>query len=135
MFNTTSWKEKAGLMALGSFFTIIGLMLSPITAEQDKFGEIECESLKVNGSINCKDMIDSKNIRVDGRIISGSIHQRDGPDDTFILGNGIQIVDGQRMGAPLMTITKSEIFLMSDLKTSATYDINGYRHEAKGGKK
>ncbi|MDE0187015.1 MAG: hypothetical protein OXP71_16360 [Candidatus Poribacteria bacterium] len=48
MLNTTSWKEKAGLMALGSFFTIVGLMLSPITAEQDKFGGIECELLLID---------------------------------------------------------------------------------------
>lgn len=51
MSNKTNWAEKACLMALGSIFTIIGLMLSPITAQQDKdnkFGHIECASLSIN---------------------------------------------------------------------------------------
>ena len=126
MFSTTTWKQKLGLMALGSVFTIIGMLLSPITAQQDKFGDVECENLKVNGSINCKDMIDSKNMRVDGRIISGSIHLTDGPNDTFVLGGEILIVDGQRMGAPLMTISNTEMAINSGVKTQATYDINGY---------
>ena len=50
MFNTGSWKQKAGLMALGSVFTIIGMlfaigMLPSVTAQRDKFGEIECTKL------------------------------------------------------------------------------------------
>ena len=46
MINMTNWKQKLGLMALGSVFTIIGMLLSPITAQQDKkFRDIECETL------------------------------------------------------------------------------------------
>ena len=52
MFNTGSWKQKAGLMALGSVFTIIGMlfaigMLPSVTAQRDKFGDIECTGLTV----------------------------------------------------------------------------------------
>ncbi len=47
----TTWKQKAGLMALGSIFTIIGMLLSPITAQQDKFGDIECTSLKIGSGL------------------------------------------------------------------------------------
>ena len=47
MFNTGSWKQKAGLMALGSIFTIVGMMFSPVTAQKDKFGKIECTELTV----------------------------------------------------------------------------------------
>lgn len=49
MFSTTTWKQKAGLMALGSIFTIIGMLLSPISAQKDKLGEIECEFLTTKG--------------------------------------------------------------------------------------
>ena len=50
MFNTGNWKQKAGLMALGSVFTIIGIlfaigMLPSVTAQRDKFQEIECTKL------------------------------------------------------------------------------------------
>ena len=39
MFNTGNWKQKAGLMALGSVFTIIGMlfaigMLPSVTAQK-----------------------------------------------------------------------------------------------------
>ena len=52
MFNTVNWKQKAGFMALGSVFTIIGVlftigMLPSVTAERDKFGDIECTGLRV----------------------------------------------------------------------------------------
>lgn len=53
MFNTGNWKHKAGLMALGSIFTIIGMLfaigfLPSVTAQRDKFGDIECTSLSVD---------------------------------------------------------------------------------------
>lgn len=47
MFSTQNWKQALGLMALGSFFTIIGLLLSPVTAQRDNFNEIECTKLTV----------------------------------------------------------------------------------------
>ena len=59
MFNTGSWKQKAGLMALGSVFTIIGMMfaigmLPSVTAQRDKFGDIECTKLTLVDSLTGK---------------------------------------------------------------------------------
>ena len=47
MFRIQNWKQALGLMALGSVFTIIGMLLSPVTVHRDKFGVIECTQLKV----------------------------------------------------------------------------------------
>ena len=52
MLNVGNWKQKAGLMALGSVFTIIGMqftigLLPSVTAQRDTFGDIECTSLTV----------------------------------------------------------------------------------------
>lgn len=48
MFRIQNWKQALGFMALGSVFTIVGLVLSPVTAQQrGNFGEIECTGLKV----------------------------------------------------------------------------------------
>lgn len=47
MFRIQNWKQALGLMALGSFFTIIGLLLSPVTAQKDKFDTIQCKRLEV----------------------------------------------------------------------------------------
>lgn len=47
LINMTTSKQKTGLMALGSIFTIIGMLLSPITAQQDEFGEITVTKLSV----------------------------------------------------------------------------------------
>ena len=59
MFNTGSWKQKAGLMALGSVFTIIGMlfafgMLPSVTAQRNKFQEIECTKLTLIDSVTGK---------------------------------------------------------------------------------
>ena len=50
MFSTSKWKQRAGLTALGSIFTIIGMFfaiefLPSVTAQKDKFPDIECTSL------------------------------------------------------------------------------------------
>ena len=51
MFQIQNWKAKlayAGFGCLfGSFCTIIGMLASPVTAQRDKFGEIECTKLTV----------------------------------------------------------------------------------------
>ena len=47
MFRIQNWKQALGLMALGSVFTVIGMILSPVTAQRDKFGEIECTKLTI----------------------------------------------------------------------------------------
>lgn len=47
MFRIQNWTQALGLMALGSLFTIIGMLLSPVSAQRDKFEEIECTTLRV----------------------------------------------------------------------------------------
>lgn len=53
MFTLQNLKTKLVYIGFGSFFgclcTIIGMLLSPVTAQRDKFGEIECTSLTVKG--------------------------------------------------------------------------------------
>ena len=51
MFKVQNWKVKlvyAGFGCLfGSLCTIMGMLASPVTAQRDKFGEIECTRLVV----------------------------------------------------------------------------------------
>ena len=51
MFSNQNWRVKlacAGFGCLfGSFCTIMGMLASPVTAQRDKFGDIECSSLTV----------------------------------------------------------------------------------------
>ncbi len=47
MFRIQNWKQALGLMALGSVFTFVGMLLSPVTAQRDKYGEIECTKLTI----------------------------------------------------------------------------------------
>ncbi len=51
MFKVQNWKVKlvyAGFGCLfGSLYTIMGMLASPVTAQRDKFDEIECRSLTV----------------------------------------------------------------------------------------
>ena len=44
-----NWKAALACSALGSFFTILGMLVSPLEADRDKFGEIECTKLTVVG--------------------------------------------------------------------------------------
>ena len=51
MLTLQNWKSKLVYIGFGSFFgclcTIIGMLASPVTAQKDKFGEIECTGLPV----------------------------------------------------------------------------------------
>lgn len=51
MFTLQNWKVKLAYAAFGCLFgsicTIMGLLASPVTAQRDKFGDIECSSLRV----------------------------------------------------------------------------------------
>ena len=38
----TNWKNSLACASFGSIFTIFGMIFSPIDAQRDKFGEIEC---------------------------------------------------------------------------------------------
>ena len=70
MLRIQNWKQALGLMSLGSSFTIIGLLLPPVTAHRDEFGAIECTKLTV--------VDDHGNIRVvikpDGGFGGGNVH-------------------------------------------------------------
>ena len=51
MLTLQNWKSKLVYIGFGSFFgclcTIIGMLASPVTAQRDKFGHIECARLTV----------------------------------------------------------------------------------------
>lgn len=51
MLTLQNWKSKLVYIGFGSFFgclcTIMGMLASPVTAQKDKFGEIECTGLTV----------------------------------------------------------------------------------------
>ena len=50
MFSFQNWQQKLAFAGFACLFTIIGMLLSPVTAQRDKFGDIECTSLKVVGA-------------------------------------------------------------------------------------
>ena len=50
MFSFQNWQQKLVFAGFACLFTIIGMLLSPVTAQRDKFGDIECTSLKVVGA-------------------------------------------------------------------------------------
>lgn len=47
MFSMRHGRIKLVYAGLGSLFTIIGIMLPPVTAQLDRFVEIECSELRV----------------------------------------------------------------------------------------
>lgn len=53
MFTFQNWKVKLAYAGFGCLFgslcTIMGMLASPVTAQRDKFGEIECTKLTVLG--------------------------------------------------------------------------------------
>ena len=52
MFRIQNWKQAFGLMALGSMFTILGMLLSSVAAQRDKFDTIQCRRIEV---VNARD--------------------------------------------------------------------------------
>ena len=47
MFSREHWQIKLVYASFGALLLFIGMLLSPVTAQRDKFGEIECRSLTV----------------------------------------------------------------------------------------
>lgn len=47
MFNSQHWQIKLVYAGFGGFLMLIGMLLSPVTAQRDKFGHIECTSLTI----------------------------------------------------------------------------------------
>ncbi|MDE0184019.1 MAG: hypothetical protein OXP71_01030 [Candidatus Poribacteria bacterium] len=119
MFRIQNWKRALGLIALGSVFTIIGMSLSPVTAQRDKFGDIECTRLTVvdaTGKIRVAiGIIDS-----DGYV---KVNGKDGKSATLSIsehGGRVQI-SGKGEGAAVMSINEYGNGALS------TWDKNGYR--------
>ena len=47
MFSREHWQIKLVYSGFGALLLFIGMLLSPVTAQRDKFGEIECRRLTV----------------------------------------------------------------------------------------
>ena len=47
MFSTEHWQIKFAYAGFGALLLFIGMLLSPVTAQRDRFGEIECTKLRV----------------------------------------------------------------------------------------
>ena len=47
MFNSNNWQFKLVYTGFGGFLMLIGMLLSPVTAQREKFGEIVCTKLSV----------------------------------------------------------------------------------------
>ena len=47
MFSKEHWQIKLVYAGFGALLLFIGMLLSPVTAQRDKFGEIECTRLTV----------------------------------------------------------------------------------------
>ena len=47
MFSREHWQIKLVYASFGALILFIGMLLSPVTAQRDKFGEIECRRLTV----------------------------------------------------------------------------------------
>ena len=46
MFSRQDWQNKLVYAGFGALLLFIGLLLSPATAQRDRFGEIECAKLR-----------------------------------------------------------------------------------------
>ena len=93
MFSTGGWKQKAGLMALGSIFTIIGMlfaigMLPSVTAQRDKFDTIQCSRLVVVNAAGINEVILDGNEHGGAVVVSGK-------DGEPMVGLGITEHGGQ----------------------------------------
>lgn len=47
MFNSNNWQVKLVYAGFGGFLMLVGMVLSPVTAQREKFGEIVCTKLSV----------------------------------------------------------------------------------------
>ncbi len=47
MFSREHWQIKLAYAGFGALLLFMGMLLSPVTAQRDRFGEIECSKLRV----------------------------------------------------------------------------------------
>ncbi len=85
--SVSDWKSKLGYMLFGLFCAMVGgMVLSPVTANRDKFGDIECTSLTVTHPVAGKATIE---LTLNG--LGGEINITDfkGNRQIHLLGTGI----------------------------------------------
>ena len=75
MFSKEHWQIKLVYAGFGALLLFMGMLLSPVTAQRDKFGEIECTSLTVVDPKTGKSGV-SLRVDEDGGFISA--HGKDG---------------------------------------------------------
>lgn len=61
MFNSQHWKIKLAYATFGLLCAVIGMLLSPVTAQRDKFQEIECTKLTLIDAITGEVTAELKN--------------------------------------------------------------------------
>ena len=91
-------KQKLAYIVLGGVLVAAGMIISPLNAQKDKFGEIECESLKVNGQIQCRDLwVDAKEsiVKEFGYVYGTIMLKTPGGNTTYITPSNVQMWDSE----------------------------------------
>ncbi len=138
-------KQKLAYIAIGGLLVATGMIISPLNAQKDKFGEIECESLKVNGHIECRllgvnPMETPLGDYVAGAVILSSAENKKGW--TAINFSGVRMYDADNNqllnigidehGGFVKTSGRSKGYAIMGINEKGngavtTYDKNGYR--------
>lgn len=135
MFNTVNWKQKAGFMALGSVFTIFGVLftiglLPSVTAQRYNFQDIVCTSLSVvdeNGEARLRLNTDEYGGRV-------GVLGKDGKSKAYMIIDkyggyvAAQGKDGESAATLQFEDTykpRINIFKKGEPKASMAIDVNG----------
>lgn len=138
-------KQKLAYIAIGGLLVTTGMIISPLNAQKDKFGEIECESLKVNGHIECRllgvnPMETPLGDYVAGAVVLSSAENKKGW--TSINFSGVRMYDADNNqllkvgidehGGFVQTSGRSKGYAIMGVNEKgngamSTYDKNGYR--------
>ena len=116
-------KQKLAYIAIGGLLVATGMIISPLNAQKDKFGDIECGSLKVTGVLQIVGFPGGggSTIMTGGHIF---IHDLEANRHNVDIGvdehGGYVAIKGRSKGSAIMGINKKGNGAMS------TYDKNGY---------
>ena len=112
-----NWKNSLVCAAFGSIFTIFGMIFSPLDAQRDKFGEIECTKLTVIDSDNGNPLVklDRGDMHVGRIMIFGKKTDR--------LGEFVRLSVDEHGGELLL-------FGNSDTEAKAIIEVNEYGNGA-----
>ena len=114
-----NWKDKLAYIGFGTLFgclcTIIGMLASPVTAQRDKFGEIECTGLNVIGK--------------DGQLVSLSTDEQGGAVTVYAKDgkSGVSLHVRENGGALIMVYnedTDASVFIYSS-DDSGKMEVHG----------